>query len=146
MVDEIIKRKAARGIDVWGFKDPRTVITWPVLREFLPNRKLVVVRRDTEASIASLLFRERNNMAVNKALALYANYAIRINRHMQGESVFPLQYENLVEGPRDQIAQDIARLGRFCFGCNVGLGKIEKAVALIDPKLNRSQHERIGEI
>lgn len=147
MIAPVIKAKLERGHVLWGFKDPRTCVTWPLLAPYLPNRRLIIVKRDLEATISSLLFRERQNMALQKALALYTNYAIRIERYAREEKAFYLQYESLIDGGTDHARAIIERLIGFVFGPVIlPSEKIDKAVDLIDPDLNRSSGERISQI
>jgi hypothetical protein len=42
------------GLPAWGFKDPRTCLTIPVLHPYLPNPRYIYITRDKPAIVASL--------------------------------------------------------------------------------------------
>lgn len=63
---------------LWGFKDPRTCLTWPVWKHFIDEPVFIVLRRPAIEVAESL--RKRNNMPIKEGLLLYRIYNERINK------------------------------------------------------------------
>lgn len=61
-VSELLASKQRRaeesGYVAWGWKDPRTVLTFPVYRPYLTDPVLVIVRRDFTDIVSSLCRRD----------------------------------------------------------------------------------------
>ena len=60
----------------WCFKDPRTILTWPVWDEVLDNRIVVSIMRPKEQVVDSLI--RRDGMAAHKAEELWHTYNNRL--------------------------------------------------------------------
>jgi len=77
----LLESKVARAEDLgssaWGWKDPRTVLTWPLFGPLLEDPIVVIVRRDVRAVADSL--RRRDKFSHEKALGLAREYARRID-------------------------------------------------------------------
>jgi len=56
--------RMARGLSPgpWGFKDPRTTVTWPLWHRLMPNAKFILVRRHGVDVAASLWRRARKQL------------------------------------------------------------------------------------
>jgi hypothetical protein len=66
-----------KGLDSWGFKDPRTALTIGAWLEHLPNPQFVVCYRNPLDIAKSL--NKRNNFTIDKGLKLTLEYNRRIN-------------------------------------------------------------------
>lgn len=66
-----------KGLESWGFKDPRTALTIGAWLEHLPNPQFVVCYRNPSDIAKSL--NKRNNFTIDKGLKLTTEYNNRIN-------------------------------------------------------------------
>ena len=74
----VLKKKG--GNRVWGWKEPRTCLFLPLYRQLIPKAKYVIVVRNYESIIASLVNRERFKQS--RLLGLFARFgAERILRN-----------------------------------------------------------------
>ncbi len=93
----------------WGFKDPRTCLTWPLWRELLPPHRLVCVYRHPLA--VERHYRLRNRQSSFRALRAWSAYNARVlEAHCgarPGTSVL-ISYDALMAD-----AGELARLGEF---------------------------------
>lgn len=90
---------------IWGWKDPRTVMTFPLYASHLSNVEFIVVAR-TEESIAQSLL-SRNKIPLEQGLEFAATYHQRI-AELISEFAYPayvVSYEGLVENPERVIRQ-----------------------------------------
>lgn len=69
--------KARSGRGMWGFKDPRTCLTWPLWEQFLEKPILISVYRDPVQVAESI--RRRDGFPVERGVALAKEY----NRRLQ---------------------------------------------------------------
>ncbi len=78
--DELIRNMQteakANGATYWGFKDPRTLVTWPFWKHSLPQLCLVGTFRHPVAVAASL--QKRDGMQPEKAYKLWCAYNQRL--------------------------------------------------------------------
>jgi hypothetical protein len=139
MIEDLLAKKIERGHPRWGWKDPRTVITWPLYAPYLPNARIVRLHRKPEAAVNSLLHRERNNMAVQKAMYLYTDAQVRMDRHVIGRQVFDIDYDVVISSDREAQRALITALAVFARGGDMPSDQIiDEALTVIDPNLNRS--------
>lgn len=78
---ELIEWKTFRakelGVEAWGWKDPRTVVTWPVYRDLLDDPILLVVHRREELVASSLFEREPDTRTYDDCLRIARDYQDR---------------------------------------------------------------------
>ncbi|MEK6238918.1 MAG: hypothetical protein N2C14_29740, partial [Planctomycetales bacterium] len=74
-----------RGQPIAGFKDPRTVLTYPAWKPFLGPHRIVACFRDPQAVARSLLRRRRSNWSLEKGVALWKDYNRRLIRIADSE-------------------------------------------------------------
>jgi len=77
---EWIERKER---ELWGWKDPRTVLTIPCFAPHLRGEHYIVVRRDPMEVAESLL--RRNGMPVSTGVVLAKEYERRLRKFMEGQ-------------------------------------------------------------
>lgn len=65
-----------RGAKSWGFKDPRTCITYPVYQPYLKNPSLIFTSRNSDDIAKSLS--KRDGMSISEAKSLCSEYNRRI--------------------------------------------------------------------
>ena len=90
-------RSAATGKQMafWGFKDPRTLITWPFWAEALPFACLVGTFRDPIAVAASL--HKRDGMPPEKAYKLWFDYNQRLLKIYRAKPFKLFNFDSPVE-------------------------------------------------
>ena len=103
--DEIIA--SYRDATVWGFKDPRTLLTLEGWIEALPGLELVGVFRHPVAVAESL--RRRNGFSIEKGLGLWSTYNDRLLRYRERYE-FPLVCFD-VDGLTEVVGRLAASLG-----------------------------------
>ncbi len=100
-IASLVARLEAAGGD-WGFKDPRTCLTWPIWRELLPPHRLVCVYRHPLA--VERHYRLRNRQSSFRALRAWSAYNARVlDAHQAapaGESLL-VSYDALMEDDRE---------------------------------------------
>lgn len=83
-IGRILERATAR--PRWGFKDPRTCLTWHIWRRHLPQSTRVVYVYRNPVSVASSLMKRGNITYLDKGIELWLIYnqrALPIRRHFQ---------------------------------------------------------------
>jgi hypothetical protein len=86
----------------WGFKDPRTVLTYPEWKEHLPTHKLVAVYRDPEGVVRH--YQKKANrfkiMRAAKTLWVWKKYNLKIYSLLKdkepGEAIV-INYDRMME-------------------------------------------------
>jgi hypothetical protein len=113
---EIVARMESANT-VWGFKDPRTCLTYNYWRTVLPTHRVIVVYRDPEEVAAHYLRRSRRHEApfiAFAALRCWAAYNVHILSALgDRDDALILNYSVLM-----QDGTELARLGNF-LGCKV---------------------------
>lgn len=104
--DEIIATYA--DYPVWGFKDPRTLLTLDGWREALPGLRCVATFRHPAAVARSLENRDAMSLPFERGLELWTIYAERLLR-AQAELGFDLVSFDL---PRDRYLRRLERAAR----------------------------------
>ncbi|MEM8770361.1 MAG: sulfotransferase [Pseudomonadota bacterium] len=102
--DELIDGYA--GAHSWGFKDPRTLLTFPRWREALPQAHLIASIRDPMAVAQSL--NKRNDFPLEKGLALWRSYNERLLAICEEDQVTVINYD----WPPAQYEQALRRICR----------------------------------
>lgn len=82
---------------VWGWKDPRTVATYPLYAPYLEDVHFVVVERGIRAIALSL--NKRDNISFEKGVRFASDYYCRINKLLERYHCpfHRVSYETLVE-------------------------------------------------
>jgi hypothetical protein len=100
--DSIIRAFASSPAQLWGFKDPRTLLTLPFWQDGLPDLKLVGTFRHPVPVARSLEFRDR--MPRDHALRLWRIYNLKLLACLQmlefpvvAFDVPPEEYQDSVE-------------------------------------------------
>lgn len=82
----LLERKADRadklGVSAWGWKDPRTILTWPAYEPLLEDPILVVIKRDVECVAESL--HHRDNLSLEQTRELTRIYMSRLEEIARG--------------------------------------------------------------
>lgn len=129
--DEILELVKDRP-EPWGWKDPRTALTLPVYRAVLPDLKIIVIVRRSEAVVRSLLARERK-MKPLEARALCIKYARQIAANTKGIDCITVQYEEII---RLRGMPHLLTLKAF-LGLSTTAFQVFAAKDHIKPELNR---------
>jgi hypothetical protein len=110
---------------IWGWKDPRTVLAWPLYEPYLKGHKFVMVTRDN-AKIAQSL-RRRNKMPLKDGLRFASVYHGRMTDIVSASDapVICVPYSSLVASPVHWINQLAAFTG--CFG-SVPMDFVDKSL------------------
>lgn len=133
LVDATCRLRAKHKI--WGFKDPRTVLTIHALHKYLPsNTKYVIIKRDQEATIDSLkrrAGRKGYSESDDHWLELTSRYDQDLSDFLidkgqvwQLDYAYQFTYEDLVTRPRSIIFPLTAFL-------DLPTDKVQKAVSLV---------------
>jgi hypothetical protein len=104
---KLVERQQSR-YDNWGFKDPRSVVTYPLWREILPQHRVIAIYRDPAGNWPrhrwrGLRYRFTNGWRAYIHLRQWCEYNEAILRYGRGmEAGFLLlNYEKLMEGDRE---------------------------------------------
>lgn len=133
---------SARRADVaYGWKDPRTSLTWPIWHALFPRATWVHVRRSVDGVAASLRTRSRRlhtegewhswrTLEPSRSAELHAEYLAsieRLERRLPSGSMITIDYEDLVAAP-------VATL-RTLADAGIGdPGLVECGAALVRPR------------
>ncbi len=85
---------------VWGWKDPRTCLTFDLYKKYLVNPYLIICKRPNEQIADSLL--RRQNLMENAGLELATIYKDRINNIVSSfpeEKILHLHFDDLRHNP-----------------------------------------------
>jgi len=92
----------------WGFKDPRTTLTYPVWQN-VQDFNIVFVHRDNEDIINSLMRRKRRDRKVYKRCTdIYKDRMKKIRKMKEPENYLDVDYDELTTVP-DRVVEHIAR-------------------------------------
>jgi hypothetical protein len=108
-VRPIVDRCEERGED-WGFKDPRTCLTFPAWRRVLPEHRIVVVYRGIGQILGRARTSARHPLRTLRVVHAWCVYNTAILRLLEthGAPRIVLRYEHLMES-----GDGIERLARF---------------------------------
>lgn len=90
----------------WGFKDPRTCLTYPIWREVLPEHMIVGVYRSLGEFWAHQARASGKRRSLWKAIRTWTDYNVRLadileRRRELGQPFVLLRYENLMTSDED---------------------------------------------
>lgn len=85
----------------WGFKDPRTALTWNFWQPLLEEPRILLCLRSPAEVAASL--NKRNSVSTQFAMRLCSQYFDVLLYCIQGRQVKAVHYVNLVENSRETL-------------------------------------------
>lgn len=141
-----IGRKARRLIEkdfgersIWGWKDPRTCLTVPLWRRWVPNCRFIFCVRHPADVAGSLVRRDRFTTA--RALWLWTWYNLQALRGAEGADGCVVRYESTLKDP----LQTFDRLGEFLDrGALLADEELRRQVrTFVDPDLQHHSHAQI---
>jgi len=116
-MSSLVERQGRRYRD-WGFKDPRTVVTYPLWRALLPPHRVVAVYRDPAGNWARHRWRGLRRRYTNAWRAFVHlrqwyehNEAILASAETLGQDFLLLNYERLM-GDEEEVGRLTSYLGR----------------------------------
>jgi len=113
------------GDGAWGWKDPRTTLTWPLWLELYPNARFVRVHRNRSDVISSLTTRSRENLRLRADLSIrtltehgadslcsdYVEALAPLDAMVDGRRIFDIRYEDLLADPTATVSKLAAWVG-----------------------------------
>jgi hypothetical protein len=116
----------------WGFKDPRTCLTYDVWRRALPEHRVVAVYRPFDEVLAHFKARWTSPWLMARQIRTWIVHNEMLIEHLRQRADFVLlRYDDLMNGP-DEFARMAAYLGRSLEDCR-------------KPDMYRSRAQRTGE-
>lgn len=112
---------------LWGWKDPRTVVTIGHYEQHLTNPLYIAVFRGRDAVVKSLV--TRDGRSAENAGMLYDTYADRLATFLDGRMRVQVNYEEVLDAP-EQCVEMLAAL--------VNVPVTDKAIAFVRPELNHA--------
>jgi len=119
--------KKVKDIKVWGWKDPRNTLTFPIWNKVFPNAKVVIVYRNGVDSADSLVVRENNqnfditipayssrNRSIEGAFELWEQYNMFFLKYkgiIKQENLIEIKYEDFLLNSKENIIKLISFLG-----------------------------------
>ncbi len=130
----VVSAEVGRDDQVWGFKDPRTCLTWPLWVEVFEQTSVqprpVFCAREAAIVVRSLMHSYSLPQDVAEGLYLYRILHALEDVH---EPWFFVHYQSWFDDPSRQLGE----LAAFC-GLNADDGRIDEIVAAnFRPELNR---------
>lgn len=89
-----------RNENIWGWKDPRTCITFPIWKTIIGKKeyKVITIKRDIEAVAKSLY--KRNNCSIEQGMKVARAYNKKISKIHKSLNI---SYENLINNTEDTV-------------------------------------------
>lgn len=104
----------------WGWKDPRTTITFPIWKEIYPNAKFLIIYRNGVDVANSLYYREKKRedligkdyhsvrcLYYREAFRLWEEYNIFLKKYLKSinsRKIYELKYETFLGSPEEQLS------------------------------------------
>jgi hypothetical protein len=112
-------RERARGLleekfgsaSLWGWKDPRLMLTLPFWRELVPNARYVLCLRNPADVISSYQRRPEPNLTIEEWGDLWLEFNARALQETREEPRLVVFYEDLFRTGREQVTRMAAFLG-----------------------------------
>ena len=116
---------------LWGFKDPRTTLTYDLWAQFLADPRVVIVSRN-EAAVVDSLYR-RNGIPAAWGSRLVGQYmdALAASQELSKAKVLRIDYEQVLDEPLD-----VAKTLRRHVGSSGGPMALADAAFRVRPDLN----------
>ena len=129
-------RRLAEGLSAdhrdWGFKDPRTCLTYDVWRRALPEHRVVAVYRPFEEVLTHFKVKWTSPWLMTRQIHSWIVHNEMLIDHLRRRADFVLlRYDDLMNGP-DEFARMAAYLGRSLEDCR-------------KPDMYRSRAQRVGD-
>jgi len=83
------------GVQLWGWKDPRTCLTLPFWQQLLPNMRYIICLRNPVDVARSL--EHRDNFSTEKSSNLWLTYVSSALNHSEGKQRLVVFYEDLMD-------------------------------------------------
>jgi len=104
LVEDTIQKKEGK----WGFKDPRTLITWPAYRDVI-DPKVVFVERSKEDILDSLQRRQQLDEEIYmNTINTYIEKQYQVADELEPENQLWVDYDELTTKPR-RVVEHMAR-------------------------------------
>jgi len=108
-IEELVQNCSRTHAD-WGFKDPRTALTYPAWQRYLPEHRLIVVYRSYTQLVHRYLKGSNNLPKLFRVLHSWTTYNMAVLEHIES-TLYPtiiLNYERMMDGD-----EEYQRLVRF---------------------------------
>ena len=116
----------------WGFKDPRTCLTYDVWRRALPEHRVIAVYRRFDEVMSHFKVSWTSPLLMARRVHSWIVHNEMLLEHLRRRTDFVLlRYDELMSGP-DEVARMAAYLGRSLEDCR-------------KPDMYRSRAQRTGE-
>lgn len=116
---DLLRKRARELIDgkfgsspLWGWKDPRTVLTLPFWEELVPDVRYVLCLRNPADVISSFQRRPEANLPIQTWGDLWMEYTARALRETRDRRRLLVFYEDFFSNGTEQIARIASFLGR----------------------------------
>ncbi len=96
---------------LWGWKDPRLMLTLPFWRELVPNARYVLCLRNPADVISSFQRRQEPRLTIEEWGDLWLEFNARALQETRGEPRLLVFYEDLFRAGREQVTRMAAFLG-----------------------------------
>ena len=115
------------GVDLWGWKDPRTCLTLPFWQRLIGPMKYVLSFRNP-TDVASSLHR-RDGSSIEQGVSLWLAHCQRILAQTQNESRLLVFYEDLLDDWQHEIERISAFIGKPELAASAEIHKtVEEAI------------------
>jgi len=104
-------REKFDGMELWGWKEPRTTLTLPFWRELAPDARYVICLRNPADAISSIQRRPEPNLPIGEWGDMWLEYTARALKETQGSPRLLLFYEDYFHAGAEQIARMASFLG-----------------------------------
>lgn len=124
----------------WGWKDPRTSITFDLYNNYLDNPKIIIFMRDKQDVLKSLM--RRNLFNKDKAEYIYNCYINNLDRIKKDNSHIELHYNEFI----NNFDQEFDKLAEY-LELNIDNNKKLELKKLVKPKVKpKDVNSKTGEI
>ena len=128
LIKDMIARRDARYL-IWGWKDPRTILTIDHYLPYLSDPIFVAVFRKRESVVKSLLIRDAHQTA-EVAGYLYDEYNERLADFLEGREYVGIEYEGVLDAPETSV--------KMLASC-LGVPATDEAIGFVHPELNHGE-------
>ncbi len=119
--------------DLWGIKEPRLSLVYPVFRSLIEDPVIVICLRNPLEVAKSL--KTRNEFSLRHGVALWEAYNKSALQVSQGHRRIFVDYARLVSCPKSEMRHVFDKLGEF--GVDISRLSMDRGQAHIDSRLHR---------